>query len=201
MPYFIQRIGAAVALVLLAPVLGLAALAVRVKDGAPVLFRQTRVGRDRTTFQILKLRTMVNDADRLLETNPTANRLTATGGFLRKSSIDELPQLWNVVRGDMAGIGPRAMLPEVAANLPAEFESRFDVLPGLTGLAQVRGRNDLPWSQRLAADVEYVQKRSAWGDVRIAFQTVMVLVRGSGFQADRNTGEVDDLGLLKKRDA
>ncbi|MDP3968555.1 MAG: sugar transferase [Nocardioides sp.] len=199
-PYKLQRLAAALALVILSPLLFLAAMTIRVVDGSPTLFKQERLGRDRKKFQILKFRTMVNDADLLLRTNPTASRLTRTGRFLRKTSIDELPQLFNIVRGEMAGIGPRAMLPEVGRNLPPQFEERFVVLPGLTGLAQVRGRNDLPWSARLTADVDYVRNRSTRLDLAIVLRTFVVLVRGSGFQADRNTAQVDDLGLLSGAD-
>ena len=141
---------------------------------------------------------MVNDADELLRGDPAVNRLTRTGHFLRRFSIDELPQLVNIVRGDMTLIGPRAMLPEVGENLPHEFESRFDVLPGVTGLAQVRGRNDLPWSKRLEADVEYVKSRSALVDLTIVLNTFSVLLRGSGFQvrpkhlASRRSGPAEE---------
>lgn len=200
MPYVMQRLFAVLGLLVSSPVLAAAALAIRMKDGSPVLFKQMRVGRERVPFKILKLRTMVNDADQLLANDPHADRITTTGRFLRKSSIDELPQLWNVARGDMALVGPRAMLPEVARNIPGEFETRFRVLPGLTGLAQVRGRNALVWSRRLAADVEYVARRSVTSDLRIIASTARVLLRGHGFKVDRNTEQVDDLGLLKSRD-
>lgn len=198
MPYFIQRVSAAILLVLLSPVLGLVGLLVCVRDGRPVMFEQNRLGEGRKEFRMWKFRTMVNDADHLLLEDPTANRLTKTGPLLRATGVDELPQLWNIVKGDMAGIGPRAMLPEVARNIPSEFEQRFEVKPGLTGLAQVRGRNDLLWSERLAADVEYVKTRSLLGDLKITLLTFAVIFQGTGFQMDRNAQAVDDLGLIVK---
>lgn len=200
MSYFTQRLAAAIALALLSPLLAAVAAAIRIKDGPPIIFTQTRVGRNRTPFKIIKLRTMINDADELLKSDPSANRLTRTGRILRKTSIDELPQLCNVVKGDMAIVGPRAVLPEVALNTPPEYESRFTVLPGITGLAQIRGRNDLPWSKRLSADVEYVNNRNLKNDLKIVLATIRVLLLGSGFQVDRNTSQVDDLGLLRNTD-
>lgn len=197
MPYCLQRAFAVLAFLLLAPLMSVIASLIRAIDGKPVLFRQTRIGLDETPFQILKFRTMVNNADEIILRDPNANRLTKTGKLLRRTGMDELPQLVNVIRGDMAGIGPRAVLPEVARNLPMEYRQRFSVLPGLTGLAQVRGRNDLLWSRRLAADVEYVHSRSCRTDALIALRTVFVLIRGVGFKADRNTPQVDDLGLLR----
>lgn len=169
---------------------------VRVLDGPPVLFQQRRIGQDREEFVIFKFRTMVNDAESMPTGEGDTNRLTKTGRILRKSGLDELPQLFNVARGDMAIVGPRAVLPQVASSMPEEFRSRFVVLPGLTGLAQVSGRNSLPWSKRLQMDVRYVALRSWRLDIRIILRTVRVLLTGDGHVPDRNTKVVDDLGLL-----
>lgn len=166
-------------------------------DGKPILFRQARVGRDRTPFKLYKFRSMVNDADRLLEANTDPRgRLTRTGGVLRRSGLDELPQLLNVLRGDMALVGPRAMLPEIASRTPVKYESRFSVLPGMTGLAQISGRNSIPWSRRLTLDVEYTIKRNLRFDIGIALRTVRVLLTSDGHSPDRNSTQVDDLGLM-----
>lgn len=197
MNYNLQRLFALAALVMLSPLITLTAILVRVADGRPVLFRQTRVGRHRDHFTILKFRTMHADADQLLSSETKGSRVTPVGRWLRRTSLDELPQLLNVVMGQMAIIGPRALLPEVAANVPEQFARRFDVLPGLTGLAQISGRNELLWSRRLSLDAKYAETRSTAADLRILFRTAAVIIRGTGFSMDRTTAATDDLGLLK----
>jgi sugar transferase EpsL len=198
MPYLLQRLLALIALGVLSPVLAGVGMVVAMVDGRPVLFKQQRIGRDRAEFTIYKFRTMVRDADALLDARGvTANRLTRTGRLLRQSGVDELPQLVNIARGEMALVGPRAMLPEVAANLPARYLRRFEVLPGLTGQAQVSGRNELLWSKRLQLDVEYVDQRSILTDLRILMRTIAVVLVGHGHTPDRNSADVDDLGLIK----
>ncbi|WP_127573414.1 sugar transferase [Georgenia faecalis] len=201
MPHPLQRAVALIVLVLFAPLMICVATLIRVVDGGPVLFSQTRIGYKREAFTLWKFRTMKNGADRELVygVDPTS-RLTRTGAALRRTALDELPQLLNVVRGDMTGVGPRALLPEVARNVPAQYDSRFDVLPGLTGLAQVSGRNSLPWSKRLELDARYARHRSVRLDVSIALRTFSTLATGAGFSADRNTEVVDDLGLLRPDD-
>lgn len=201
MPYSLQRLLALVgATVLLVPML-IVAICIRLIDGKPVFFRQERLGRHGKPFWLTKFRTMKPDADSMLATGKDpSNRLTRTGPFLRKSGIDELPQLLNVLLGQMAIVGPRAVLPEVGQNIPDRYSSRFEVLPGLTGLAQILGRNRLPWSKRLALDVEYASRRSMIGDFGICIRTAIVLIRGTGHSPDRNSTEVDDLGLLPGSD-
>lgn len=197
MPYPLQRLLSLLLLIALAPLMALIATVILAIDGKPILFRQARVGRDRTPFKLYKFRSMVNDADRLLEANTDPRgRLTRTGGALRKSGLDELPQLLNVLRGDMALVGPRAMLPEIASRMPVKYESRFSVLPGMTGLAQISGRNSIPWSRRLALDVEYTIKRNLRFDIGIALRTLRVLLTSDGHSPDRNSAQVDDLGLM-----
>lgn len=197
MPYFAQRLAAMfLILVLLVPT-AIIALVIRYVDGSPVLFHQRRAGRNMEPFELHKFRTMKNNADGLLRSgSDPVGRLTRTGPFLRKSGLDELPQLLNVARGDMALIGPRAMLPKIAYRVPPEYRRRFEILPGITGLAQVSGRNSLVWSERLKVDLDYTARRSITLDVKIAFRTVFVLFSGSGHSPDRNTNQVDDLGLL-----
>jgi lipopolysaccharide/colanic/teichoic acid biosynthesis glycosyltransferase len=177
-------IAGALALALVtAPILALAALAVRVTMGAPVLYRQTRAGLHGRLFTLVKLRTMRPRAagEAVLATEGT--RLTALGRFLRASSIDELPELWNVLRGDMALVGPRPLLPEYLPRYSAEQARRHEVRPGLTGLAQVRGRNDLDWPERLALDVWYVDHRSFGLDLSILLQTACAVFRRHGVSA------------------
>ncbi len=169
--------GSAVVLVLAAPLLILAMLAVRCTLGAPVFFRQARVGQGDRVFTLLKLRTMRAGA------GDDAARLTALGRALRASSVDELPQLWNVLRGDMSLVGPRPLLPEYLGRYSAEQARRHAVRPGITGLAQVNGRNALGWAERLALDVRYVDTCSTRLDLEILVRTVGCLVARRGVSA------------------
>lgn len=168
---------ALVVLILTAPLLAAAAFAVFVSMGAPVLFRQTRAGRGGRPFTLFKLRTMRDGA------GDDAARLTPLGAFLRATSLDELPQLWNVLRGDMALVGPRPLLPEYLPRYSPEQARRHDVRPGITGLAQVSGRNTLGWPERLALDVRYVEQRSLGLDLWILWRTVATVLRRDGIQA------------------
>ena len=173
---------ASLALVALAPVLAVVAVLVAARLGRPVLFRQPRPGLHGKTFTILKFRTM-------LEPDPAAglvsdsDRLTPFGSFLRSTSLDELPSLWNILRGDMSFVGPRPTLCRYLDLYTAEESRRHDVLPGLTGLAQVRGRNALPWPERLRSDVEYVDSVTLGRDLRILLRTVVVVLRREGIAA------------------
>ena len=173
---------AGTALVLASPLLGLAALAVKLEDGGPVLYTQTRVGRDGVDFELLKLRTMVVGAERLgagYAVNEGDSRITRAGRILRRLSLDELPQLWNVIRGDMSLIGPRPTLRyQVERYTPRQLR-RLDVKPGITGWAQVHGRAQLPWEERIELDVWYVEHRSPLVDVRILARTPFALFGGT----------------------
>ncbi len=173
----VDVLGAAVLLVATAPLLLLAVLAVRCTMGAPVLFRQARVGRDARVFTLLKLRTMRTGG------GDDAARLTTLGRVLRATSVDELPQLWNVLRGDMSLVGPRPLLPEYLGRYSAEQARRHEVRPGITGLAQVSGRNALPWAERLALDVRYVDERSLALDAAILVRTLGCLLARRGISA------------------
>jgi len=163
-----------------APILALAALAIRLTMGAPVLYRQTRAGLHGRLFTLVKLRTMRPTEPGESALASDGARLTPLGRFLRASSIDELPELWNVLRGDMALVGPRPLLPEYLPRYSAEQARRHQVRPGLTGLAQVRGRNGLDWPERLALDVWYVDHRSLRVDLSILLQTVSAVLRRHG---------------------
>jgi sugar transferase EpsL len=171
---------AALALLLLAPVLLGIALVVRVALGRPVLFRQLRPGLHARPFTMYKFRSMreVRAPDGALL--PDGQRLTSFGRFLRAWSLDELPELWNVLRGDMSLVGPRPLLMEYLPLYSAEQARRHDVRPGLTGLAQVQGRNALQWTERLAIDVWYVDNRSLRMDLSILWQTVRVVLARRG---------------------
>lgn len=159
-------------LALLGPVLGAIAVLVRVKLGSPVIFAQERPGVTGRAFRIYKFRTMSEERDAAGELLPDAERMGRFGAFLRSSSLDELPELWNVLKGDMSLVGPRPLLTEYLGLYTPEQARRHEVRPGITGLAQVRGRNALDWECKFALDVEYVDHRSMWLDLRILAETV-----------------------------
>jgi sugar transferase EpsL len=164
-------------LVVAAVPMALLALALRLADGAPVLFRQTRPGRGGRPFTLLKFRTMrAGDA-------PDEQRLTRLGGIVRTLSLDELPQLWNVVRGDMSLVGPRPLLPQYLERYTPRQARRHDVPPGITGLAQVEGRNALTWEERFELDVWYVEHRSLAFDAILVLRTVVAVLARRGVSA------------------
>ncbi len=164
------------------PVLGLAALAKKLEDGGPILYRQRRVGRDGRDFDLLKLRTMIVDAERRgagWAVDKDDPRITRVGRILRRLSIDELPQLWNVLRGEMSLVGPRPTLRYQVERYDERQRRRLDVKPGLTGWAQVNGRAVLPWEERIELDLWYIEHRSAWLDLKILALTPLALFRGT----------------------
>jgi len=173
---------AGAALVVASPLLGLAALATRLGDRGPVLYRQTRVGKDGVDFELLKLRTMVVGAERL-GAGPAVNRgdprITRAGRLLRRLSLDELPQLWNVIRGDMSVVGPRPTLRYQVERYTPRQRRRLEVKPGITGWAQVHGRAALPWDERIELDVWYVEHRSPRLDLEILARTPLALFSGT----------------------
>lgn len=171
-------------LLLLSPVLAVSAVAVRAKLGSPVLFRHPRAGKDGRTFVMYKLRTMTDARDANGKPLPDEERMTPTGTFLRRFSLDELPQLLNVLKGDMSLVGPRPLLPEYVPLYSPEQRRRLDVLPGITGWAQVNGRNALSWEQKFALDAWYVDNRSLALDVRILFRTAASVLSGRGVSQD-----------------
>ncbi len=180
------------ALLILAPFLLLIALWLRLDSHGPALFKQVRVGRGGKRFRILKYRTMWHrDADAIdqyaeqVVISGKDPRITRAGRILRATSLDELPQLWNIFVGEMSVVGPRPVLPEQEEVVPSEFRKRFEVRPGLTGLAQVRGRRSLGWLEQLAADAEYVDRRGFVFDLWIIVRTVLVLLAGSGVYSQK----------------
>lgn len=173
---------AAPALVLSLPVQAITAIAIRIKLGRPVLFRQARPGLNGEVFEMLKFRTMLlPDPERGLVTD--ADRMTRLGAFLRSTSLDELPTLWNIVRGDLSLVGPRPLLVRYLERYSPEQARRHEVRPGLTGLAQVNGRNAISWEEKFAYDVEYVDKHDLALDVRIIVRTVLQVLRRDGISA------------------
>ena len=164
------------------PLLAAAALAIKLEDGGDVFYRQTRVGRDGVDFELVKLRTMVPGAEQQgagYAVNAGDPRITRVGAFLRRASLDELPQLWNVVRGDMSLIGPRPTLSYQVERYTERQRRRLEVKPGITGWAQIHGRARLPWDERIELDVWYVEHRSPWVDLKILLRTPLALFGGT----------------------
>jgi lipopolysaccharide/colanic/teichoic acid biosynthesis glycosyltransferase len=172
---------AATAIAALSPVMLFTALLVRLRLGSPVIFTQPRAGRNNETFVVYKFRSMLEPSP--LSPATDTERLTPFGRWLRSTSLDELPQLFCVIKGDMSLVGPRPLLPQYTELYSAEQRRRLLVRPGITGLSQVRGRNAAPWDDRLRWDVEYVDSWSLRLDVRILLLTVKVVFRGSGVSA------------------
>ncbi len=162
---------ALIATVALLPVLAIVAIAVRLKLGSPVLFHQTRIGRNGKPFRIYKFRTMTSQTDAHGQLLPDEQRLTRFGRLLRSTSLDELPELWNILRGEMSFVGPRPLPPSYMPLYTPRQNTRHDVVPGLTGLAQVNGRNNVNWAMRLAMDAWYVQHQGCLLDIKILSQT------------------------------
>jgi len=186
----------AAGLAVAAPVLGAAAAAIKLDDGGPVFYRQTRVGKDGADFDLVKLRTMVADAEKLgagFAVNEGDPRITRVGRVLRKLSLDELPQLWNVIRGDMSLIGPRPTLRYQVEQYSERQRKRLDVKPGITGWAQVHGRATIPWADRIELDVWYVEHRSPRLDLKILAKTPLALFGGT-YKGDTGGWKAPDAG-------
>ena len=171
------------ALVILSPLLILTAFLIRIKLGAPVFFKQLRPGKNEKIFGILKFRTMTDAKDENGNLLPDEIRLTRFGQFLRSTSIDELPELLNILNGDMSIVGPRPLLVQYLERYNEEQEHRHDVKPGLTGLAQVNGRNGITWEEKFHYDLEYVKNITFYGDCKIIFQTVMKVFGREGISS------------------
>ena len=173
----------ACALIILSPLLTIVALMVRQRLGSPVLFRQVRPGRAAKPFVMIKFRTMRDAVDADGQPLSDAERLTPLGRFLRSTSLDELPGLWNVLKGDMSLVGPRPLLMDYLPLYTPEQARRHDVCPGVTGWAQVNGRNAISWEQKFALDVWYVDNRSLWLDIKILTMTTLKVVRRDGISS------------------
>lgn len=180
MKRLIDIAGAALALTVTSPLLLVAALAIRWRMGRPVLFRHPRPGYREQRFECLKFRTMTEARDRQGRLLSDGERLTPLGRFLRQSSLDELPQLWNVLRGEMSLVGPRPLEMRYLPRYNQEQRRRHDVKPGITGWAQVNGRNAIDWDTRFALDVWYVEHRGLWLDLRILALTVWRVLAAQG---------------------
>lgn len=171
---------ATTALVILSPVYAITAYNVKKNLGSPVLFRQVRPGKDCKPFEMIKFRTMRDAYDEQGKALPDDKRITPLGKFLRASSLDELPELWNILKGDMSFVGPRPLLMEYLDYYTEEEKIRHSVRPGLTGLAQISGRNTTSWDQRLSYDIQYVLNRTFFGDIKIISKTIFKVVKKEG---------------------
>ena len=172
------------ALIVLSPVLAITAYKVKKELGSPVLFRQTRPGLHGKPFEMIKFRTMKDATDKEGNALPDSERLTEFGKKLRASSLDELPELWNVLKGDMSLVGPRPLLMEYLPLYNAEQAKRHNVRPGVTGYAQVNGRNSLSWEDKFKLDTWYVEHQSLWLDMKILLKTVKKVIIKDGISAE-----------------
>ena len=186
------------ALVLLSPVMLLTAILVRAKLGTPILFVQERPGKYEQIFKLLKFRTMTEKRDGNGELLPDEERLTKFGRFLRATSLDELPELFNIVKGDMSIVGPRPLLVRYLPFYKKEERIRHSVRPGLTGLAQINGRNNLSWDDRLALDIRYVKTISFANDLKIIYMTIRKVLNRSDI-ASGNQMIMQDLDMERKK--
>ena len=168
----LEFIIALIGVILASPILLIIAILVRIKLGSPIFFRQSRVGLNGEIFEMVKFRTMKDAYDAEGNLLPDEERLTKIGKFIRKTSLDELPQLFNVLKGDMSLVGPRPLLVEYLPLYSEEQMKRHNVRPGITGYAQVNGRNNISWTKKFELDVYYVENFSLWLDIKILFQTV-----------------------------
>lgn len=183
------------ALIVLSPVLLIVAVLVRVKLGSPVIFCQERPGKDEKIFRLYKFRSMTDERDENGELLPDEVRLTKFGRFLRSTSLDELPELWNILKGDMSIVGPRPLLVKYLPRYNEQQRRRHEVRPGLTGLAQVSGRNLLSWEEKFRLDVEYVNHITFWGDMKIILDTVVkAVIRQEGISSDTSVTMEEFMG-------
>lgn len=172
------------ALIFLFPIIIIIALLILKKLGSPVVFRQTRPGRNGMPFQMIKFRTMTDEVDANGELLSDEHRLTKFGKFLRATSMDELPELWNVIKGDMSLVGPRPLLMDYLPLYNQEQARRHNVLPGLTGWAQINGRNELSWEKKFKYDIWYVDNHSFWLDIKIILLTIAKVFKREGIHSE-----------------
>ncbi len=185
-----DRLLAFILIIILSPIMLIIALAIRLTMGSPVIFKQQRAGYKGRVFILYKFRTMTNETDENGNLLPDEKRLTKLGKFLRSTSLDELPQLFNILKGDMSFVGPRPLLVEYLELYDEEQMRRHDVKPGITGWAQINGRNAVSWEEKFKYDVWYVDNRSFWLDVKILFKTFIKVLKKEGIsQPGKATAE------------
>lgn len=190
------------ALIILSPIMLILYILVRIKLGNPVIFKQMRPGKDEKIFKLYKFRTMTDEKDEQGNLLPDEQRLTKFGKFLRSTSLDELPELINIIKGDMAIVGPRPLLVHYLEFYNEEQKHRHDVRPGLTGLAQVSGRNSITWEEKFKQDIEYINHLTFKNDVKIIFMTIGKVFKREGISQDGEaTMERFDIAQAQKQNA
>lgn len=187
-------ISSLLAIIILSPLLAVTAVLVKTKLGSPVLFKQERPGKDEKIFTLMKFRTMTDERDENGELLPDEVRLTKFGKSLRSTSIDELPELFNILKGDMSVIGPRPLLVKYLPRYNEHQHRRHEVRPGLSGWAQVNGRNSISWEEKFDLDVEYVDNYSLSKDINILFMTVMSVIKRDGINSDNDVTMEEFMG-------
>lgn len=194
-------ISSLLAIIILSPLLAVTAVLVKTKLGSPVLFKQERPGKDEKIFTLMKFRTMTDERDENCELLPDEVRLTKFGKFLRSTSIDELPELFNILKGDMSVIGPRPLLVEYIPRYNEHQHRRHEVRPGLSGWAQVNGRNTVSWEDKFDMDVHYVDNYSFAMDVKILFMTVLNVLKKEGISSETSATMEVFMGTPEKEEA
>lgn len=185
------------AIIVLLPIYIIVSILVKVKLGSPILFRQKRPGKDEKIFEMYKFRTMTDERDENGELLPDEVRLTKFGRFLRSTSLDELPELFNILKGDMSIIGPRPLLVEYLPRYNEEQRRRHEVRPGLSGLAQANGRNAISWEEKFQYDVEYVDHVTFFGDWKIIFKTIWNVLKRDGISSETSATMEKFMGTEK----
>lgn len=185
---------ALLAIIVLSPVLLVVAILVRIKLGSPVLFTQDRPGRNGKIFKLYKFRTMLPPKDGIIDPAQDANRLTPFGKKLRSTSLDELPELFNMIKGDMAVVGPRPLLVQYLSRYNEHQARRHEVRPGFTGLAQVNGRNAISWEEKFDLDVQYVDRITFIGDWKIIFRTLKTVIKREGISGNNTDTMTEFMG-------
>jgi lipopolysaccharide/colanic/teichoic acid biosynthesis glycosyltransferase len=194
----LDRLMAAIALLLFSPFLLLISISIYLRIGYPILFRQPRPGQNSCIFTFYKFRTMTDERDGNGDLMPDEQRLTEFGQFLRQSSLDELPQLWNVLKGEMSFVGPRPLIVEYLDRYTSEQARRHSVKPGITGLAQIKGRNAINWEEKFKFDVWYIDHWSLLMDLKILFFTIWKVLRKEGINEEGYTTSQEFRGQLDK---
>lgn len=196
--HLLDRIVAAIAILLFSPIFLVVAIAIYLQMGSPVVFTQDRPGKDSRIFKFYKFRTMTNECDAEGNLLPDEDRVTKLGQFLRQTSLDELPQLWNVLIGDMSFVGPRPLLVRYLDRYTPEQARRHQRKPGITGWTQVRGRNSINWEEKFQLDVWYVDNWSLWLDLQILFLTVFKVLKQEGIDEEGCVSSTEFLGQMKQ---
>ncbi|MGF1591204.1 MAG: sugar transferase [Pleurocapsa sp.] len=195
-----DRLVSAIALLILSPVIFAIAIVIYFQMGSPIFFTQDRPGKNGRIFQFYKFRTMTNERDASGELLCDHHRLTTLGELLRKTSLDELPQLWNVLKGDMSIVGPRPLLVRYLERYSSQQARRHQVKPGITGLAQVKGRNAISWEEKFQLDIQYIDYWSLWLDLKILAMTLVKVLQKDGIDQEGHISSSEFLGTIQEKE-